>query len=50
MELVLLQLNVQIMEVQLVAIVLLGKIFSRYKSDNFNNVPANSIFVTLFLL
>ena len=50
MELVLLQLNVQIMEVQLVAIVLLGKIFSRFKSENFKNVPANSIFVTLFLL
>ena len=40
MELALLQLNAQIMEVQLVAIVLLGKIFSRYKSDNFKNVPA----------
>ena len=34
MELALLQLNAQIMEVQLVAIVLLGKIFSRYKSKN----------------
>ena len=43
MELALLQLNAQIMEVQLVAIVLLGKI-----EQEFKNVPA-STFVTLFL-